>query len=155
VTPSESILQLWRAYEALDHFASRPYRVWYFGDNQDDADGLVALVLAGTKQATASALWAHESDREPIPATGDLCVVTNWAGLAQCIIRTTFVEVVAYNEVTPAFAAIEGEGDKSLAYWKTVHWPYFSREMRRIRRELTELIPVVCHQFELVYPRLR
>jgi len=145
-------MQLWRAYEALGYGAAKSYRVWYFGDNQDDADGLVALVLAGTKQATASAFWAHESDGEPLPAHGDLSIVTDWAGVAQCLIRTTVVEVVPYNEVTPAFAAIEGEGDRSLAYWKTVHWPYFSREMRRIGRELTERIPVVCHQFELVYP---
>ena len=151
MTPSESVLQLWRAFQVSGQVASQRYRICYFGDNQDDADGLVAMVLAGTKQATASALWAHEADGEPIPAEGDLAVVTNWAGVAQCVIRTTSAAVVAYNEVTPVFAAIEGEGDLSLSYWKTVHWPYFSREMNRIGREMTETIPIVCHQFELVY----
>ena len=27
------------------------------------------------------------------------------------------------------YAEIEGEGDKSLAYWNKVHWEYYTREM--------------------------
>ena len=152
MTTQESVSQMWSAYGKECDAAPGNYDVWYFGDNEADANELVELVLAGIKRGTASALWAHESDGEPIPKPGDLAIVTNWVGEAKCIIRTTEVNVVPYNEVSEDFAAIEGEGDKSLRHWRNLHWPYFTREMLRIERELTDRIPIVCHQFELAFP---
>ena len=35
-------------------------------------------------------------------------------------------------EVTEDFAAAEGEGDGTLAYWRRVHWSYFGRECERL-----------------------
>lgn len=153
MTPTDSAARLWHAYQqAGGDGGPADYSVWYFADNEADANGLVELVLAGAKRATASALWAHETDGKPVPRPGDLSIVTDWGGTAKCIIRTTAVNVVPYDEVTDAFAATEGEGDLSLSYWREVHWPYFAREMRRIGRELNPTLPVVCHEFEVVYP---
>ena len=151
MTAQDTVAQMWNAY--LKECGTDPgnYSVWYFGDNEEDANGLVELVLAGVKRGTASALWAHDLDGEPVPRPGDLAIVTDWAGIAKCIIRTTEVNIVPYNEVSEAFAAIEGEGDKSLQHWRELHWPYFAREMNRIGRDLTDRIPIVCHQFELAY----
>ncbi len=152
MTAADSVSRMWNAYKTASNCTSSHYDVWFFGDNEVDADELVELVLAGTKRATAPALWAYESDGEQVPQPGDLTVVTNWAGIAKCVIRTTEVEIVPYNRVTAAFAAIEGEGDKSLKYWRAVHWPYYTREMSRIGRELSDTLPVICQQFEVVYP---
>ena len=149
---TDSVTDMWCAYQPRRTDHSADYSVWYFADNEVDANGLVELVLTGAKRATVSALWAHEADGKPVPQPGDLAVVTDWGGTAQCIIRTTAVNVVPYNKVTEAFAASEGEGDLSLQHWRAVHWPYFGREMQRIGRQLTETIPVVCHEFEVVYP---
>lgn len=88
----------------------------------------------------------------PIPKAGDLSVVTNWQQEPFCIVETTHVAVVPYGEVSEAFAAIEGEGDGSLNYWRNVHWDYFSRECQRIDREPSVCMPVVCEQFKVVYP---
>lgn len=149
---SDSVIKLWADYQRTVSGDAKRYDSWYFADTETDADELAELVLAGIKRATASALWAFEFDREPVPKPGDFSVVTNWRGVAACIIRTTAVEVVPYNEVTAVFAEIEGEGDKSLAYWRSVHWPYYQREMLRIGRELSPTLPVVCQHFERVYP---
>jgi uncharacterized protein YhfF len=143
---------MWRDYRQGCECDPGSYAVWYFADNEIDANGLVKLVLGGPKRATASALWAHEADATPVPRPGDLAIVTDWVGVAQCVIRTTEVDVVPYCEVTEAFAAAEGEGDRSLNYWKQVHWPYFQREMRRLGREPRVDMPVICHRFEVVYP---
>lgn len=50
------------------------------------------------------------------------------------------------------FAAIEGEGDGSLSYWRDAHWRYFGRECHRIGKELSLQMLVVCEQFKVVYP---
>ena len=65
--------------------------------------------------------------------------------------RMLEVSVIPYDEVTAEYAAIEGEGDGSLQYWRRAHWPFFSRECQRIGREPSETMPVVCCVFELMH----
>jgi uncharacterized protein YhfF len=150
-----TIEELWTAFAA-----ARPdlvglettYSAWHFCDNQADADALVELVLAGRKRATTSALWTYEVEQEPVPRPGDLSVVTDWSGAGRCVIRTTTVEVVALDEVTEEFAATEGEGDGSLAYWHAAHWAAFSRELEATGRSPQPDMPVVCERFEVVFP---
>jgi uncharacterized protein YhfF len=79
-------------------------------------------------------------------------VVTDWQGTPGCVIETTYVEVVAFDGVTERFAAREGEGDKTLGYWRDVHWRAFARECQRIGREPDLQMPVVCERFRVVYP---
>lgn len=124
---------------------------WYFCDNPKDADECAAWVLSGDKRATASSLWWLEHSGEPMPEVGDLNIVTNWSGVAQCIIKTTQVVVRPYLEIDAAFAHLEGEGDKSLAYWRQVHWAYYHRELAIYGQRPTLDMPIVCESFEVVY----
>lgn len=57
-----------------------------------------------------------------------------------------------FDEVDPEFAREEGEGDKSLDYWQTVHRNFFSEELATIGRSFDEAMPVICERFEKVYP---
>jgi len=107
-------------------------------------------VLEGTKRATAS-LYDSYKNGEEIPKVGDLSIITNWSGIAKCIIMSTSIEVVPYKDVDEEFAATEGEGDKSLEYWKKVHRKFFTEELTEIGGEFSEEIPVVCEKFEVVF----
>ena len=40
--------------------------VWSFGDNPQLADELAALVMAGVKTATCTALWEYEAEGETV-----------------------------------------------------------------------------------------
>jgi uncharacterized protein YhfF len=151
-----SVEELWAAFlEARPDLAgpeTPPAAAWHFCDNQADADELAELVLAGRKRATAGALWSYEAENEPLPRPGDFSVITDWDGAAVCVIRTTGVEVVPFDEVTADFAATEGEGDASLAFWREAHWAAFSRELEDSERSPQPDMPVVCERFEVVYP---
>lgn len=146
-----SVPKFWSRYLAEAGDADGEYMVWYFADNAKDADELLGLVVEGNKRATAALAWAYEYDNEPLPAPGDRHVVTDFGGEPGCVIRTTGVDVVPYDSVTPEFAAAEGEGDLSLDHWREVHWPYFIRECERVGREASTAMPVVCHQFRLLF----
>jgi uncharacterized protein YhfF len=61
------------------------------------------------------------------------------------------VQIVPFSEVGADFAATEGEGDGSLAYWRQAHTAYFGRECQRLGRELGLSAPVVCERFAVVY----
>mgnify|MGYP002651505975 FL=1 len=44
------------------------------------------------------------------------------------MIRTLALRLVRYDQVTAEMAAKEGEGDKSLAFWRQGHQAFFTRE---------------------------
>jgi len=108
-------------------------------------------VLDGRKRATAGLLWAFEVERKPLPRPGDLSVVTRWSGQPLCVIETLAVDLVPFDDVTAEFAATEGEGDGSLAFWRQGHTEYFARECARIGRVPSGSMPIVCERFVVVY----
>jgi len=56
---------------------------------------------------------------------------------------------VPFNEVTAEFAAVEGEGDGSLEFWRQEHVSSFSRECVRIGRVFNENMLVACERFRV------
>lgn len=131
-------------------------RVDGYGDSEALSEALLALIRSGQKRAGTGLLWACEAEAELLPMTGDIEVVIDHRNEPVLVTRLTRVEIVPYDEVTAEYAAIEGEGDGSLAYWREAHWAFFSRECQRIGREPAQTMPVICSIFELlsVVPRL-
>lgn len=125
---------------------------WHFCDNEADADECARLVLSGVKRATAPSVWELEAAGEPLPSVGDLHIVTDWAGVAQCVIRTVSVVVLPFHAVPAEHAALEGEGDGSLRYWRRVHRDYYRRVLAGTGHEVSDEILVVLEQFEVVFP---
>jgi uncharacterized protein YhfF len=150
----ESIRPFWDAFQSSIAYDASPlfYEAFHFDDNEPTANALAALVLSGQKRATAGLLWTNELTHKPLPTVGALSVVTDWHGAPLCIIETIHIEIVPFESVTDSFAAVEGEGDKTLHYWRDAHWRFSSRECRRIGREPSLQMPVVCEQFKVVYP---
>jgi uncharacterized protein YhfF len=132
-----------------------PVRVDGFGDSPALSEALLALIRDGRKRAGTGLLWAYEVDGETVPKLGDIEVVVDHRSEPALVTRITSVQIIPYSAVTAEYAAIEGEGDGSLEYWRQAHWAYFSRECRRIGREPSESMPVICSVFEVlnVVPR--
>ena len=126
------------------------FDAWAFGD---DPDTLAELVRTGVKTATASAYPLYELEGEPLPEAGEYSVILNTRDEAVCIIRTAKVHVTPYCEVAAEQAYKEGEGDRSLSYWRQVHETFFRKEMEAAGMTFTEDMGVVCEEFEVVYPK--
>lgn len=130
-----------------------PYQVWYFGNTPEMARELASLVLAGTKTATASLSAVNRAKPDEAPILGGCSVVTCMDGEPMCVIRTTEIRHLAFANVDAAFAFDEGEGDRTLEYWREVHDRYFSREAAELDLEFGEDSMICCERFELLYPR--
>ena len=124
------------------------YEAWPFGDAPDK---LAALVKKGVKTATCSAYDLYQAEGQPLPKAGDYSVILDSLGEAVCIVKTTRVYVTSFDQVSREHACKEGEGDRSLEYWRTVHIDFLTRELARIDKAFTERAPVVCEEFQLVY----
>ena len=127
-----------------------PIRLDGYGDSAALSEELLALIRQGSKRAGTGLVWAIEADHEPISKVGDIEIVLDHRNEPALVTRITQVSVVPYGEVTAEYAAIEGEGDGSLEYWRRAHWAFFSRECKRIGREPSEDMLVVCSVFELL-----
>jgi uncharacterized protein YhfF len=144
----------WQEY--LDSLASdepRPdsYTAWSFGDSPEMADELGKLVVDDVKTGTASLAWEYNYDGEPLPRAGEHSIILDGKGDPLCIIETTRVYIEPYNLVDAEQAYAEGEGDRSLQFWRDAHWNYFSRRCEAIGREPHECMPVVCERFQVVW----
>ena len=68
-----------------------------------------------------------------------------------CVIQTHKVTVVPFSEVTAEHAYKEGEGDKSLDYWREVHEKFFAECLNEVGLKFTSDMKVVCEEFAVVY----
>lgn len=144
-----SVARFWDRYRATNTSApsERPVAE-HFCDNETDADACADLVLAGIKRATASAFASYQADGEPVPASGKLTIITNWAGEAKALICTRTVTICRFGDVSPEFAALEGEGDGTLAWWRESHRDFWERSLPI--HTIDDDLLVVCEEFELV-----
>ena len=124
------------------------YDAWSFGD---DADKLAQLVKDGIKTATCSAYCFYEMEKEDLPEAGAYNIILDSDDQAVCIIRTTKVYITSFNEVTADHAFKEGEGDRSLEYWRDVHKSFFTEELKEVNLHFDEGMKLVCEEFEVVY----
>lgn len=130
---------------------TKSYSKGGYGDSPELANELIQLILIGKKTAACGSLWEWEDEGKPLPQAGDLWVEVDGSGTPVCITETTEVTIRKYNEVDADFARAEGEGDRSLAYWRQAHKNYFSRTLPKIGREFSEDMPLVCERFKVIY----
>ena len=151
---SERAAALWRAYLAglppdHPHWTVR-ITEFSFGDSPAMADELAALVVSGRKQATATLAIQFAVEGAAMPAVGDVSIVTRADGAPVAAIETTDVRVVPFDAVDAEFAHAEGEGDRSLAWWRAAHTAYFGRMLAPLGRSLDGTSLVVCERFRLI-----
>ena len=142
--------QMWGEYIRLHpEAADAQYEAWQFGAAPDE---LAQLTLTGIKTATASAFPLYEIEDEPLPEAGEYSIILWEDGQAACVIRTDRVYTVPFDQVLEKQAWKEGEGDRSLDYWRKVHREFFTQEMADAGLQFTEDMGVVCEEFSVVYP---
>jgi uncharacterized protein YhfF len=139
----------WAAFVAATG-TDGPYEAWAFGDPSlpDLATELALLVRDGPKRATAGLASDYEDENEGFPESGDLSVILDGHGRPVCVIRTTAVEVRRFGDVDAAFAWDEGEGDRTLEWWRRAHRWIF--EQRGIH--IDDNTAMVLEHFELLWP---
>ncbi|TVU62240.1 ASCH domain-containing protein [Vibrio atlanticus] len=123
----------------------------YYCADEYNANLCAQLILNGEKRASCGLEYWYTYEGEARPIIGHLQVVTDWNGKPICIVEITSVSSCPYNEVTAEFAAAEGEGDKSLEWWKKAHWNFFSRECEELKITPSEDMMLMLEHFKVVY----
>jgi len=152
---SEALKSFWRNFcrENPETRLETPYQIWFFGNSSEMARELAALVLAGKKSATASLVEFNEAHPEESPVANGYSIVTDFEGRPQCVIQTTEIRAVPFDEVDARFAFDEGEGDRTLEYWRAVHRRYFTSEAAENGLEFHEKSLICCERFRLLFAK--
>ena len=145
MTPQE----MWSAYKKINPYIGDEIDAWAFGE---EPDLLADLVLRGEKTATASAYDLYALEGESLPQEGTFDVILDSQNQAVCIVEITRVSVEPFSQVSAQHAYKEGEGDKSLTYWRQVHEDFFTDCLGEAGLTFTPESKVVLEEFRKVYP---
>ncbi|WP_119325942.1 ASCH domain-containing protein [Companilactobacillus musae] len=111
---------------------------------------LAELVYDGIKTATSSSYELYEPT-EYMPQIGDYNIILDGDQEPVCITKTLVTEVIPFKQVSAEHAYHEGEGDRTLEYWRQVHEDFFKKEYAEAGKTFNEDIPVLCEVFERIY----
>lgn len=140
--------EMWTAYLKQAPNAASVYDAWAFGAH---ADELARLVIDGKKTATASAYDLYEADGEELPKVDEYSVILDSRRNAVCIIQTVKVSVKPFGSVDAEHAFKEGEGDRSLEYWREIHERLFSEWLKAAGMIFNYDSKVVLEEFRVVF----
>ena len=127
------------------------YSADYFCADEYNANLCADLIRIGQKTASCSLKYWYQFDNEPMPEVGHLMVVTDWNSNPICIIEINSVKECKYCDVSEQFAYLEGEGDRSLKWWRKAHWEFFAKECKELSIEPNEDMMLVLEQFHVVH----
>lgn len=149
---SADVIAFWEAERLRLGLTDVAYHVCTFADPRYATyhDELLDLVADGKKRATAHLALDFERNNVARRLVGDYWVVVDTASVPRFLIRVTDVDVRPFNRVEASFAAREGEGDSSLAYWANVHQDYFEQQCAAWGIPWSEELLTVCEGFDLI-----
>ncbi|CXH12191.1 acetyltransferase [Streptococcus pneumoniae] len=141
--------EMWNKYKQINPLIGDEIDAWAFGV---EPDLLADLVFKGEKTATASAYDLYVLEDEPLPQVGTFDVILDSQNQAVCIVEITKVSVKPFNRVSDDHAYKEGEGNKTLVYWRQVHEDFFRDCLGEAGLTFTPESKVVLEEFRKVYP---
>lgn len=131
----------------------KEYDSYYYG-YKEIADQILGFLLDGSKRATTGLKIFYDVEKEELPKVGNYAVILDSKEEPRCITRITKVEIVKFKDITEEYAYREGEGDKSLDYWKREHEKVFTKECKEeLGISFHDEMECVCEYFEVVYKK--
>lgn len=118
------------------------------GDTAASADEGAALILAGVKTATSSTASDYLSGQ--IPFEGALSLLLDGSGRPQALLETTRVRHIAFCAIDDQFAWEYGEGDRTLAWWRSVIGDWYRTRAARAGRPFDDHAELICEWFQVV-----
>ena len=142
----------WRRVCEQHAITASDYHARTFGDPRyaEYGDHVTQLAIDQVKRATAHLAMDFELNKVPRRETGDYWVILWESFKPACVLEIVNVAVRPFRDVDDAFAAREGEGDGSLAFWKQCHEDYFKLQLADWDKPWSEDLSVVLESFELV-----
>lgn len=113
-----------------------------FGDTPTLIDALADLIKQGIKTASCA---RFDKDSET-PKVGQRMVVLNSKKIRICIIEITKTEIMPFDQISEKFAFLEGEGDRTLSFWRKEHQRFFASH-----NKFSPDMLLLCEYFKVIH----
>lgn len=141
--------QYWKEFiNENPRYEGKNYTAWQFGV---DPEELAELVVSGKKTLTCSSLKEYEVETESLPEIGEVSIVLDSDDSPKCIIECTKVYTIVFKDAGEEIAYKEGEGDRTLSYWRQAHLDFFEWLYPEMGLEFNESEEIVVEEFKLIY----
>ena len=111
-----------------------------------DNEKLISLVLSGDKRATTSLYSEYIEDKKSLPKISERSIILHDDNTYACLIEVENVIITEFKNITEELAFIEGEGDKSLEYYRNEHYKIF----KKIDSNFNDESKVVFEMFKVI-----
>ncbi|KRM53934.1 ASCH domain-containing protein [Lentilactobacillus kefiri DSM 20587 = JCM 5818] len=141
--------EYWEDFMSRSKVHPSNYETWSFADRPNSMDMLADMIIQ--KRKTAYTFWLDFYDADQVvPKVGDYRMVLRKNGDPVCIIQLKVVEIVPFKWVSQEHAYLEGEGNRSLKYWRQLHKQLFRKQAKRQGKSFSLESPCICEDFEVV-----
>ncbi len=103
---------------------------------------VLTAILSGIKTTTSSAFWQYPDGR--IPFKGALSVLLDGRGCARAVVETERVQITPFVCVNEDFAMAYGEGDRTLAWWRSAMGAWYRAEALRGGADFSDETLIIC-----------
>jgi uncharacterized protein YhfF len=118
------------------------------GSTSATADQGAGLILSGVKTATSSPFWEFPDGRLPFESA--LSVLLDGQGNARAVVETVAVEIMPFDHVSDDFAFAYGEGNQSLAWFRSEIGRWYRDYAARTGNIFNGDTPVICERIAVV-----
>lgn len=145
-----AVVEFWKKFlesrPDLGHLLEEIPDAWSFESTPEIADSRLQLVLEGKKTATSSMLSVYKSGLKKMPQIGTYQIILDSKNTPRCVIYLTEIWVKKFSDISEKHAYEEGEGDRTLNYWRNAHVRSFSCDS-----DFNENSEILCERFKLVH----
>lgn len=124
-----------------------------YAGNQKITDELIQLYLTGKKAAGSSLVEDFQHAGDPLPKAGNYWIILDSLGQSKCLVKTLKTVIHKFKDVPKEIAIAEGEGDLSLAYWKSAHSQLYAPHLQKWGISDIEQAIVITEFFEVLAPK--
>jgi len=144
--------QLWKEFCIENNIdEDTEYDAWAFCGGGPFADSLGVLVLEGKKFGTASIYAEYLEEGEELPKVGNYSVLLDQFDNAYAVVKETDVSVQPFGRVSDYHGYSEGEGERDLASWRSIHEEYWKPDFERMEIPFSYETLAVIEKFTVEY----
>jgi uncharacterized protein YhfF len=127
------------------------YEAASWGNSDELADTIAALIHAGVKTTTSQLAWEREHSTDPVEQIGDKSIVLDSKQTPICIVQVTDIFIKPFNQADADFVYNYGEGSRDMDFWNNNMWEYYVGECAELGLQPSRDMPMVCTVFKLIF----
>lgn len=149
----EMLDAFWADAKAAHPEIGDAFEVRWFGVDAKTTRGIFGYITDGVKTATYTLPWILEQEGVPISKLGTYVVLIDFDGTPMLLLRLGPAKTWRFADIDERVTHTDGLSVRDPGVWKPLHRKFWNSELERYDLEVTDDMPVLVEEIELVYAR--